>query len=73
MSGPTIVAIYRKPQENRALLDAFPGRSAWLVRWIPERGAFEMTPYFPEEDLQGPPNVFPYTRMYGEKRSRGRP
>jgi hypothetical protein len=72
VSGPTIVAIYRRPKENRALLDAFPGRSAWLVRWIPDPGAFEITPYVPEEDRHGPPNVFPYTRMYGEKRSRGR-
>jgi hypothetical protein len=73
VSGRTIVAIYRRPPENRALLDAFPGRSAWLVRWSPERRAFDVTPYLPEEDRTGPPNVFPYTRMYGEKRGRGRP
>ena len=61
LSRPNLFAVYEQPATNRAVLDAFPGREAWLVRWSPH-GEPERRPYVPEEDATGPPRVFPYTR-----------
>jgi 4-amino-4-deoxy-L-arabinose transferase-like glycosyltransferase len=62
-AAPNLVAIYRTPPQNRAVLNEFPGRSAYLVRWSSVRSAFEMQPYVPEDDTTGPPDRFPYTDM----------
>jgi hypothetical protein len=67
VSGETIVAIYRQPAENRSLLNAFPDRRAYLVRWNSEHATFDMTRYVPEEDVEGPPATFPYDRMYRDR------
>jgi 4-amino-4-deoxy-L-arabinose transferase-like glycosyltransferase len=72
LEGRDLVAIYRRPALNRAVLDAYPGRSAYLVRWNDANGAFTMTPYVPEEDEDGPPNRFPYNlRKWNRARRSG--
>jgi hypothetical protein len=60
LTGPNLVAVYEEPETNRAVLDAFPGRTAALVRWT--SGGPDLVDYSPELDTEGPPNVYPYTR-----------
>jgi len=62
LSGPAVIAVYREPGENRVVMDAFPGRAAYLLRWQAAAGTFRMVPYVPEEDREGPPDRFPYRR-----------
>lgn len=61
LRGDVIVAIYREPEQNRALLDHFPDHAAFLVRWDATDG-FSAARYVPEEDPTGPPDRFPYNR-----------
>jgi hypothetical protein len=68
LSGENVVAIYRDPAQNRAVLDAFPGREAYLFRWDRIQGAVEFVPYVPEEDEKGPSYVFPENRRGGVRR-----
>lgn len=62
-SGPNLVAVYREPEQNRLVMNAFADRAAYLVRWSKEGSRFEMASYVPEEDTTGPPQRFPYTEM----------
>lgn len=64
LANDDLVAIYRQPHQNRAVLDAYPGREALLFRWSAKLGpAFE--PYVPEQDRSGPPRGFPYSGPAG--------
>ncbi len=65
LSGENVVAVYREPAENRAVLDAFPDRDAFLFRWDRGEGRVEFIPYVPEEDDRGPSYVFPNRRRGG--------
>lgn len=65
LEGDDLVAIYRQPDQNRAVLDAFPGREALLVRWPAGGGTPAATPYVPEADTCGPPPRAPYVGPRG--------
>lgn len=69
LTGSDVVAIYREPQQNRAVMNAFPDRRAYLFRWDRIASAVRYGEYDPEKDTTGPPRVFPYTRK--EFRSAG--
>jgi hypothetical protein len=62
LTGPNVVAVYREPERNRAVLDVFPERKAYLMRWDIEHEEVQLSPYVPEEDTEGPPKRFPYHR-----------
>jgi hypothetical protein len=68
LDGPDVVAIYREPEINRAVMDAFPGRAALLMRWDAAAGEVVLTPYDPATDTEGPPDVGPYRRRRGGPR-----
>ena len=48
---------------TEALLDALPGRAAYLLRWNHVTRTVELSPYDPAADREGPPQRFPYTRL----------
>lgn len=65
LKADNLLAIYRQPDQNRAVLNAYPGREAFLLRWPPGSGVPDMTPYVPELDHKGPPRGFPYATAKG--------
>ena len=67
LDQPDLVAIYRQPDQNRAVLAAYPGREAILLRWNAKADAPDSAPYVPEADLQGPPRSFPYVGPRGTR------
>jgi hypothetical protein len=60
--GENLVAVYRFPEQNRAVLDAFPGRTPYLLRWGGREWAPDMRFYDVQTDSIGPPQVYPYTK-----------
>ncbi len=61
LANENLVAVYRVPELNRAVIDAFPEREAYILRWDRQIASADMRRYVPEEDVTGPPHVFPYT------------
>jgi hypothetical protein len=62
LTGNDVIAIYREPRQNRAVMDAFPDRVVYLFRWDRLVSEVQYVEYDPEKDMTGPPAVFPYTR-----------
>jgi hypothetical protein len=62
LTGTDVVAIYRRPEQNRAVINAFPGRRVHLFRWDRLAKEVRFEEYVPEEDDIGPPRVYPHRR-----------
>ncbi len=62
LTGDNVVAVYRYPEQNRAVIDQFPGREAFLLRWDRQISSPDLRRYDPDDDAVGPPKMFPYTK-----------
>jgi hypothetical protein len=51
-SSQVLFAHLRSDPENRQLLDAYPGRTGWLLRLGPEPAAMHLEPYTPNPPVQ---------------------
>lgn len=60
LQNENLVAIYRWPQDNRRVMAAYPGRTAYLFQWEKATDRGVMTPYNPDVDRKGPPKCHPY-------------
>jgi hypothetical protein len=62
LTNDNLVAVYRYPEQNQAVIDAFPGRARYLLRWDSQISSADMRVYDVAADSTGPPRVFPYNQ-----------
>jgi hypothetical protein len=62
LTGDNLVAVYRYPEQNRAVMTEFPDREVFLLHWDPQISSPDMRRYDPDDDAVGPPRTHPYTK-----------